>query len=159
MKLIKVHGSSKYGMVSNSDYNRVITHRWTAGKTKWAAYPRAQIDGKNMYLHHLIIGNPGGDLQVDHKDGNVLNARRNNLRFCTSQQNAFNRGKTYNEGVSTSRYKGVKWDTRSCTWVARVTKNGERVHYTNHETEIEAAKRYNKEATKHFGDFARLNVF
>ena len=44
---------------------------------------------KTRYLSRIIMNCPAL-LEVDHKDGNTLNNKRDNLRIVTSQQNKFN---------------------------------------------------------------------
>jgi hypothetical protein len=56
----------------------------------------------------------------------------------------------------TSNYKGVY--KRKNGWACTVCCNYKKVHYSSHETEIEAAKMYNKIAPLFHGKFAKLNV-
>jgi hypothetical protein len=47
--------------------------------------------GGNTVLMHRHLTNCPDNMQVDHKDGNPLNNRKNNLRVCTRMENAKNR--------------------------------------------------------------------
>jgi len=90
---------------------------------------------------------------VDHIDGNGLNNTRANLRICTYQQNVCNcksRG-------GDSKYKGISWDKRSKKWRAKIRYNSKDKHLGVFEDEIEAAREYDREAAKLFGEFAYLN--
>lgn len=88
--------------------------------------------------------------EVDHIDGNTLNDDPSNLRLCTHKQNSANKKVS---GKGTSQYKGVSWHKPTQKWQVRVA--GRCVGYFSNE--VEAALVYNKEATKVFGEFARLN--
>ena len=153
MKLIKIKNSAKYGVVDDCDYDEVKKYSWAI--YEGCGYPQAFVDGKVVKLHRFVAGSPPDGLITDHINRNPLDNRRDNLRFCTYQQNALNRGKRKN---SKSKYKGVKWCSKTQTWIATIFLDGERKHYTNHETEREAALRYNKELPKHHGDYACLNI-
>lgn len=154
MKLIKIEGSRKYGMVDDADYEKVVSHNWSLNDS---GYPRAALKGGIVYLHRMIIDDGEHDhLEVDHKDRVKIDCRRSNLRFCTHQQNTWNT-KRKQRHDTVSQYQGVGYCYESRTWTARVTKSGEMVHHTNHDTEIEAARYYNNAAKKHFGEFAYQN--
>jgi len=117
----------------------------------WLCYSLT-FNGKNTAMHRFIM-KPPDDLVVDHIDGNGLNNTRANLRICTYQQNIFNR-KGWGKD---SKYKGVSWDKRSKKWRAKIRYNSKDKHLGVFEDEIEAAKEYDKEAAKLFGEFAYLN--
>ena len=102
-------------------------------------------------MHRYFIKAKEGEV-IDHIDRNPLNNRKSNLRLATPQQNSFNRaGAKY----STSKYKGVN-KRNNTQWTAAITKGG--VLYKQHfDSELEAAKQYDKWAIDLFGDFAYLN--
>lgn len=110
----------------------------------------AQKDRRQIFMHRLIIKSSS---IVDHKDGNGLNNRRNNLREATRAQNASNREKTKN---NTSGFKGVSWSLSAKKWVVQITHEGIIITEFFH-SKIEAAKRYNELAVQYHGEFARLN--
>jgi hypothetical protein len=73
-------------------------HKWLA-QLSWAGYIMdahgnryAMTDdgGERRYMHRLIIGARDG-LEVDHRNGDTLDNRRDNLREVTHQQNQQNR--------------------------------------------------------------------
>jgi len=107
---------------------------------------------KWLLMHHLVLPATG---QVDHRDGDGLNNRRENLRPCTSSQNAANARK---QMVATSRFKGVFLDRSRGRWAAAITHRTRSRKLGRFVNEVDAAKAYNAAALELFGEFARLNV-
>ena len=115
-------------------------------------YVRSNSKGENRLLHQLIMGGKW----IDHIDGNSLNNRRNNLRFCNNQQNQFNQKPRSN---TFSKYKGVSIiRNRKKLFRASIYFNGKSIYLGSFSSEIEAAIAYNKAAKEKFGEFAKLNV-
>lgn len=106
-------------------------------------------------LHRYLMGNPVG-FQVDHKNNNPLDNRRENLRIATPAQNNFNRIFANN---NKSGFKGVFWAVDKKCWRAVVQFNRRRFFGGYFDCKIDAAYRYNELALEHFGEFANLNVF
>jgi hypothetical protein len=106
-------------------------------------------------LHQFLINTNLGEV-VDHINGDTLDNRRNNLRIANYQQNAANSRKQ-NKKIHSSKFKGVTFVKRDNKWLARITFNGITKH-KYFDTEIDAAKFYNKYALEYFGDFAKLNI-
>jgi hypothetical protein len=107
-------------------------------------------------LARLIMGNPRG-LDVDHKNRDTLDNRRENLRVCTRQQNLRNR-----RGWSSTGYKGVRYRKartgkgREC-YEAWIGVDGRHVYLGRGRTPEEAARLYDHAARERFGEFAYLN--
>lgn len=91
---------------------------------------------------------------VDHINGNGLDNKLKNLRICTNQENQQNR---YNQSNNKSGYKGVGWHKTTKKWRARISINNQLIHLGLFQNKIEAAKAYDIMASKHFGNFAKLN--
>ena len=106
-----------------------------------------------VMLHRLVMGNPPG--QVDHKNLNKLDCRRDNLRLCTNTQNQGNRAKQ--KRPATSKYKGV--DLRACSgrYRAQIHRGGKVINLGNFANEEDAARAYDRAAREYFGEFARCN--
>lgn len=101
-------------------------------------------------MHILVNKTPKGFL-TDHINGNKLDNRKANLRTVTQKENAMNRSKRSDN--LTSIFKGVSWDRVNGKWIVLVSKK----YYGRYEDEIEAAKTYNKIASRLFGAYAKLN--
>ncbi len=91
---------------------------------------------------------------VDHKDGNGFNNKISNLREATSQQQSANRRSSKG---STSKFKGVSWNTALGKWTAAIKVNGIHIFLGVHEDELNAAKAYDNASIKHFGSYSRTN--
>lgn len=87
---------------------------------------------KKIYLHQLIMG----EKLIDHIDGNPLNNKRNNLRKANAMLNAQNR-KAPNKNNSTG-YRGVLYNKKRNTYVARITVNYKRYEKGGFKTPEEA---------------------
>ena len=135
--------------------------KWHASKSGRSCYAvhheRDKKTGKSIrFRMHRIIINAGPLQIVDHINGNGLDNRRVNLRFCTQSQNFQNGRKR--KGC-TSIYKGVSFHSKANKWRAMICKPGTgRVgHIGLFLDEKDAAKAYDKKAIKLFGEFARPN--
>jgi hypothetical protein len=108
---------------------------------------------KSVAMHREIMNAPKG-LLVDHRNGNGLDNRRENLRLATRSQNNCNTTKRKN---TSSRFVGVSFDKRKRRWIAYINHNGKKIFLGYFDSEIEAAKAYDAAAKKYHGEFARLN--
>lgn len=121
----------------------IRAHPYAARSTK--------IDGKQkiLFMHRMLIGAEEGQY-VDHVNGDTLDNRRCNLRFCSLSENQGNSKKrSHNKG----KYKGVNWNKRNKVWTVKVAGN----HLGSFRDELEAAKAYDAGARQHYGEFALVN--
>ncbi len=54
-------------------------------------YARVSFNGKDVRIHHLIVGMPEKGKMIDHFNGNSLDNRRCNLRHVTRSENGYNK--------------------------------------------------------------------
>jgi hypothetical protein len=94
-------------------------------------------------------------LNPDHINRDGLDNRKRNLRPATHGENAFNKPKMKRRGISASNFKGVSLDGGA--WRAQITKGGKTIWLGRFRNEEEAALAYDKAATDHVGEYARLN--
>jgi hypothetical protein len=99
-----------FAIVDKDDFDYLNQWNWAVARR--IGSPSYAIRGewengkqKTVRMHRLVMNAPNGT-QVDHINGNGLDNRRKNLRFCTTKQNLRNRGKN---SRNTSGYKGVSW--------------------------------------------------
>jgi hypothetical protein len=131
--------------------------RWFATRVKAdsnSLYVVRRAGGKFQLLHRVILGLSDRRVMGDHRNGDTLDNRRENLRASTNQQNSQN-GVTHSD--STSKFKGVSWDKQRGKWAAGIGISGKRISLGRFDSEHDAARAYDAAALKNFGDFARLN--
>ena len=139
--------------VDDTDYE------W-ASKLSWSMFNYGAVHnarewgestGAQYQMHRVIMGLDFGDPRVvDHINHNRADNRRCNLRICTQSQNMANQRKR--RGTS-SKYKGVSWDKKSCRWKAYLCKNS--LGYFK--DELDAAAAYDIAALAAYGEFALPN--
>lgn len=152
--LCKIELYDKYGYVSNyavidsEDYYKVKNLRLSIDGRRSSVY----CNSVKKKLHQIILKKRKG-YNIDHIDGDILNNRKSNLRYCSQAQNSRNSAIPKN---NISGYKGVM--RRKNRWCSRIKYNYKGIHLGMYDSKIEAAKAYNKAAIKYFGEFARLNI-
>lgn len=149
-------------IVDDDDYEDLMKYKWQITRDNGIVKPYAMRgqwkDGKThtIRMHRQIMNAPQG-VSIDHINGDTLDNRKSNLRFCTQAENSRNRGidRVKNK---ISKFKGVtKFKNRIKCWVAQIEVDGKRKPITYHYTEKEAAIAYDEMAKKYFGEFAWLN--
>jgi hypothetical protein len=149
----------KYTLVDEADYYRLNNFYWIA-KPNGKSFTAARFMGnywsgsKIIYLHREIMNPPAGVL-VDHKNGDALDNRRDNLRLATYAQNAYNKKKT--RAKTSSRFIGVCFSKKTGKWTAYLRFEGKRIWLGQFDNEIDAAKAHDKAAIEYHKEFARLN--
>lgn len=92
---------------------------------------------------------------IDHIDRNKKNNDLSNLRWCSKSENAMNQSHQLN---TTSRYRGVHFDTINNKWQAQIRHNYKKIYLGRFKTEKDAALAYNQKALELFGEYANLNI-
>jgi hypothetical protein len=157
MKEIQLtHG--KVALVDDDDYERLVAMgKWKVSdtgyvnKTIHVRYEGKKRIMKSIRMHRIIMNAPDG-FEVDHKDGNLLNNQKRNLRLSTRSQNMMNRTVGAN---SKTGFKGVV--TYLNKYKAQIKLNGKSIKIGYFTCPIEAARAYNAAAIKYHGEFAKLN--
>lgn len=149
-------------IVDNDDYDRLCHWKWQLKlvgqhKMKYAGtyIPNGTRHGKSIKMEFFIINVPSGFL-IDHKNGNGLDNRKENLRIATYQQNAFNRNKT---NIPTySQYKGVtkNWKSPKC-WQAQIRDGNKTLFLGSFPCQFCAALAYDMAAIERSREFANTN--
>lgn len=124
--------------------------------TRWIETDYGSVE-QRVYLHRLVVGTKNKTWQVDHANRDKLDNTRNNLRFATASQNASN---TVKKRKPKSGFRGVCKDKRPLKkqFISYInTGKGKRKNLGRFETAEEAAKIYDIEAKKRYGEFAILN--
>ena len=140
----------KFAIVDDADFEWLNRRKWFARfcKGHWYAY-----SGHSQILMHRLIMNCPKGKEIDHWNNNGLDNRRANIRECSHSQNMANKpGRS-----KISKYKGLVYHKLAHKWRARIRCNYRCFHLGLFDSEINAAKAYDKKAKELFGEFAYLN--
>jgi hypothetical protein len=154
--MIKVNlaNSKSVVLIDDEDLELISKFVWREAKgAQGNSYAVTYIGGNAIRMHNLIM-NPPEEFQIDHKNWNGLDNRRENLRICTPQQNSFNQKKRKD---TSSKYKGVSWSSQTGKWKSTITHNGKTHYLGRFDSAEEAAQKYDEKAKEFFGEFAVLN--
>lgn len=121
-----------------------------------SGYLVVSIEKRQYLVHRLIFLWVHGYLprMIDHRDGDPLNNRIENLRECSAQENGRNRKKSRKKS---SDFKGVVWVSSAKRWRSQIYVDNKLISLGYFNDEVIAAKAYNDRAKELFGDYARLN--
>ncbi len=136
-------------LVDEEDYERTMYFNWCSFESRGRRY--AQSDSVSM--HSFILGCKIEE--IDHKNGNGLDNRKQNLRHCTKTQNMRNVRKT--RSATSSKYKGVSFTKSISKWCAEITADWKRYNLGYYLIEEDAARVYDAKARELFGEFTNLN--
>ncbi len=140
-------GESFYAILDEEDYYIHGRFRWSIycnGSNIYAIRNILQKNGKSklLLLHKEILKTPKRRV-VDHKNGNSLDDRRDNLRIATYLQNSYNRRKKRN---TTSKYIGVSLHKKSKRWEVKIKNRNKHIWIGRFKNEIDAARAYDRAA-------------
>jgi hypothetical protein len=154
----------QFAIVDDEDFERTNQFKWSAMKitrksgTVFYAKRVVWDDWKDkkqhiVLLHRFILEAPVG-FDVDHKNNEPLDCRKENLRLATRQQNNQNRL------PREDKYKGVHFQPtgpRRRRFTATIGTEGKTTYLGCFHTATEAARAYDAKAKELFGEFAKLN--
>lgn len=142
----------KFALVDDADFEWLNQWKWYAQKRNNGDTAARRHGRKIIAMHRFILGITDPKIVVDHKDHNILNNQRYNIRGATISQNNAN---IRSHKDSTSKYLGVCLLGKK--WFASAQKNRKIYRLGYFDSEIEAAKAYNDKAVELHGEFANLN--
>ena len=144
-----VLSKGKVALVDDEDYVMLL-----ATGSRWCINDGYAFNRALGRMHRYLLGAAAG-VMVDHRNGDKLDNRRDNLRLCTNSQNQANRQVIRGK----SKFKGVVWQRTATggSWKAVITLQKQSTYLGSFRTDLEAATAYNEAAVKHFGEFAYLN--
>ncbi len=143
----------KFAIVDDEVFDLLNQYRWCVRHDRsgnW--YAVRKEGGKNIRMHRKIL-NPQPGFDTDHKNGNGLDNRKENLRQATRSMNIAN---SVISSKNTSGFKGVYWSSNRGKWRARICKDYKKYCAGFFDNPILASKAYAKKAKELFGEFARF---
>ncbi len=157
MKKIKLT-QGKWAIVDDDMFEYLNQWKWHVHKpgiTKGFYAKRTTHNPKNkkigtIFMARQIMRAKKGQI-VDHKSGNTLDNRKENLRFCSHGQN---RANSKNQKNSCG-FKGIH--KRGKSFMVRIQFNKKRTTIGTWYTLKEALKARNAAAKKYHGDFANFH--
>lgn len=142
------NGNDKF-LFDKEDYDKVKQYHWYKEAT---GYIRAS-NKERIFLHRLIMGSPD-NMFIDHKNHNLLDNRKSNLRIVTNSQNQMNKAIVPN---NTSGVTGVVWLKDTQQWRAEIRINMKTIYlgFFNNKDDAIAARKLAEE--KYFGEYSYAN--
>ena len=143
----------KVAIVDDDDFERMSKLKWKARRDRTGTWYAERNTGDQKFngigMHRMILDTAAPF--IDHRNGDGLDNRRENLRPATHSQNQANRRRL---PTNTSGYKGVTWNKKSAKWQAGIKVDGRSFHLGLHDTAQAAGDAYAAAAVRHFGEFA-----
>jgi hypothetical protein len=159
-------------LIDAEDADRICAHRWHLKRKKdqpERLYVQRTVRltpgraGKktSVMLHTEVARALPGQL-VDHRNGNGLDNRKENLRVTTHRGNSTNVTKSANQ--KRGGFKGVSWHPKAKKWQASIGAGPvkpcgrrARVYLGLFADPADAARAYDAAALEHFGEYAAPN--
>jgi len=143
----------KYFFFDKDDFEKIKNYYWfPETRSNGKIYFRANSNtGKKVYVHRIIMNNPNGK-EIDHKDLNYFDCRKESLRSCTRSENSQNQAKRKN---TLNKLKGTTFDKKQKKWQAQITVNNKHISLGYFNTENEAHAAYCEASEKYHREFGR----
>jgi len=160
MKLVPLT-QGQNAIVDDDVFELVSKFKWYAWWNKstrsfYAVRNAKMVRGKrgpSIYMHKFIVG-PSA-ISVDHWNHDTLDNQRDNLRPCTTAQNAQNRRLQSN---NTTGFHGVVWDKDREKWRSQIQTSGRMKNLGRFESIAEAVHAYNIASEERHGKFGVRNA-
>jgi hypothetical protein len=128
-------------LIDKEDLDKIKNYKWGIQH----GYAGAHIDKKTVKLHRFVLGYRKG-YEIDHKNHNILDNRKQNLRFVTHHQNSMNKAG-----------KGYSWNESMKKWTVQIKVDYKTIHLGCFNDEQDAIKAIQVARQKYRGEFAYKN--
>lgn len=112
-------------IIDAKDLQLVRYHKWRKDTNDHIITGNCTNKNPRRELSRFLLNITDPNVKVDHKDCNTFNNKRNNLRVCTQQENAYNKSFMSN---NTTGIIGVCWDKHRERWAPEIRSNKQRCH-------------------------------
>lgn len=151
-------GRGHVAVIDFDDHEKIRGMKWRAIKLRHGLYAACVRNKRYLLLHRFLLDAARGQF-IDHEDGDGLNNRRRNIRFCTRHQNG--RGFRRKQPGASSQFIGVSLFLAAAPgakpWTAQIQIDGKKKHLGYFYTEQEAALAFNVAALALDPNFIHLN--
>ena len=128
------------------DYDKIKNYCWCETTSRGMSRLVTGSNNKRIFMHQLL-----GFKGYDHINRNALDNRKENFRFCTTQQNTTNRSLT---SRNASGFVGVGYNSQTNKWYAQIGVNYQQLYLGSFTDKDDAIRvRLNAEV-KYFKEFA-----
>jgi hypothetical protein len=142
--------------ISLSSIEKVGRYKWSLFRSPAGDYAVSRPDKTKPLLRmHRYIMDARSEEIVDHRNGDGLDNRDNNLRVCTRSQNSQNAKLSK---ANTSGVKGVYYVKCRSEWIAVIHYRRRRIFLGGFKTKQEAIKARQEGEVKYFGEFRRIDI-
>lgn len=148
--------SDKFGKfnikIDLEDIDICKNFRWGIGAYRYKKGTKEfyyATNSKAGLLHRYLMKNPE-DFQIDHKNRDTLDCRKENLRMASSSQQGMNGNVPIN---NTSGYVGVTWVKKFQRWMSHIRKNGKQKNLGYYKDIVDAITARKKAEEEYFGKY------
>jgi hypothetical protein len=140
---IEIHVTgNKYsgvGKVDRADSKYLLGKTWYINSS---GYLMTRINRKQQIFLHRLIMMESGNGDIDHKNMDKLDNRRENLRWVTRSQNMMN-----------NNSKGVSFDKARNKWAPHIMINYKKIYLGRFDTFEEATSKRKEAVRQYFGEY------
>ncbi|ARF12268.1 HNH endonuclease [Klosneuvirus KNV1] len=136
-------------IVDADDYEELSKYKWYLN-----GYIKTTTKGKHWQMHRFIMKVTDSNQKVDHKNHNIFDNRKSNLRILTAAKNSANRKK---KAIASSKYRGVCYVNRTKKYHVGITINNKRHCLGYYDNEDDAGMAYDRFMVHNKIDYIELN--
>lgn len=135
--------------IDKEDLEKVKNYKWYLNGTGYVVSNNKISNDKNIiiFLHHIILSKKVG-FMIDHLNHDILDNRKQNLRYATRSQNIMNQKSS----------RGYSWYKKNKKWVAYIQKDNKKIHLGYFTNEQDAINARHQAELKYFGEFAPTRI-
>ena len=131
------------------DYDKIKDCCWRINSD---GYIIGRFNNKDVMIHKVIMNLVSDNSkEIDHKDRNKLDNRKDNLRVASTRQNLLNKNLS---SKNTSGITGVSFRKKQKTWIARISVNEKPIWLGSYIDKEDAIVARLKAEKKYYGEFA-----
>jgi hypothetical protein len=131
--------------IDKKHLKKIQPYKWHLSK----GYSRCNELGISMQIH--LFGYKK-NREIDHRNGDKLDNRTQNIRFTTHQQNLWNRHKLHKRNKS--GYPGIWWDQKTQNWQVKICYNWKQIFLGRFKSKKHAIIIRRAAELKYFGEYA-----